>query len=108
MSQDRIKEDLEKNRSVEEKYNSQNISEKRQFLDISKNQEKVRVIHGANQDYFDIQGKTVGSVKKSLKEVFNIPSEAQAIVSGQNVDNDFVLKAGDSLEFIKEAGVKGN
>lgn len=107
MPQDRITNDFEKNNFIEEKNNPEKISEKRQFSELLRNQEKVRVIHGANQDYFDIQGKTVGSVKKSLKEVFNIPSEAQAIVAGSTVDNDFVLKAGDSLEFIKEAGVKG-
>lgn len=68
---------------------------------------KVRVVHGANQDYFDIEGKTVGAVRKSLREVFNIPSDAEALVSGKAVNDDFILEGGLSLEFVKESGVKG-
>lgn len=70
---------------------------------------KVRVVHGANEQYFDsLEGKTVGSVKKSLREVFNIPSDADALVSGKQVGDDFILEGGMSLEFVKEAGVKGD
>ena len=68
---------------------------------------KIRVVHGANQDYFDLEGKTVGSVRKSLREVFNIPGDAEALISGKAVGDDFVLEGGQSLEFVKEAGVKG-
>lgn len=70
--------------------------------------QKVRVVHGANEQYFDnLEGKTVGSVKKSLREVFNIPGDAQALVSNKEVGDDFVLDGGMNLEFVKEAGVKG-
>jgi hypothetical protein len=69
---------------------------------------KVRVVHGANEQYFDsLEGKTVGTVKKSLREVFNIPSDADALVSGKSVGDDFILEGGMNLEFVKEAGVKG-
>lgn len=70
--------------------------------------EKVRVVHGANEQYFDsLEGKTVGTVKKSLREVFNIPSDAEALISGKQVGDDFILEGGMNLEFVKEAGVKG-
>lgn len=68
---------------------------------------KIRVVHGANQDYFDIEGKTVGAVRKSLREVFNIPGDAEALIAGKAVGDDFVLEGGQSLEFVKESGVKG-
>jgi hypothetical protein len=69
---------------------------------------KVRVVHGANEQYFDnLEGKTVGMVRKSLREVFNIPGDANALVSGKEVADDFILDGGNSLEFVKEAGVKG-
>lgn len=68
---------------------------------------KVRVVHGANQDYFDLEGKTVGMVRKNLREVFNIPGDAEALVSGKAVGDDFILEGNSSLEFVKEAGVKG-
>jgi excisionase family DNA binding protein len=70
---------------------------------------KVRVVHGANEQYFDnLNGKTVGSVRKSLREVFNIPGDADALISGQEVGDDFILEGGMNLEFVKEAGVKGS
>jgi hypothetical protein len=69
---------------------------------------KVRVVHGANEQYFDnLEGKTVGSVRKSLREVFNIPGDAKALISGKEVNDDFVLEGSMALEFIKESGVKG-
>lgn len=69
---------------------------------------KVRVVHGANEQYFEnLQGKTVGMVRKSLREVFNIPGDASALIKGKSVGDDFVLEAGMNLEFVKEAGVKG-
>jgi hypothetical protein len=69
---------------------------------------KVRVVHGANERYFDnLEGKTVGMVRKSLREVFNIPGDADALIAGKAVGDDFVLEGGQNLEFVKEAGVKG-
>lgn len=68
---------------------------------------KVRVVHGSNEQYFELSGKQVGSVRKSLREVFNIPNDALAYVNGEEVKDDFVLESGSSLEFSKTAGVKG-
>jgi hypothetical protein len=70
---------------------------------------KVRVVHGSNEQYFDnLGGKTVGTIRKSLREVFNIPGDAEALISGKRVNDDFILEGGMSLEFVKEAGIKGN
>lgn len=69
--------------------------------------QKVRVVHGANEGYYELEGKTVGSVKKSLREVFNIPGDASALIEGKEVGDDFILEGGMNLEFSKEAGVKG-
>ena len=68
---------------------------------------QVHVIHGANEGYFPLSGKTVGSVRKSLREVYNIPGDAFALVNGQQVEDDFVLLEQNSLEFTKTAGTKG-
>lgn len=68
---------------------------------------KVRVVHGANEKYFDLEGKTVGMVRKNLREAFNIPGDADALIGGKSVQDDFVLEGGSCLEFVKEAGVKG-
>lgn len=70
--------------------------------------DKIRVVSGANEAYFDnLAGKSVGSVRKSLREVFNIPGDAEAVVDGKTVGDDFILASSSAIEFVKEAGEKG-
>lgn len=67
----------------------------------------IRVIHGANEGYFPVNGKTIGDVRKGLKDTFSLPGDAIAQVDGKDVNDDFVLASGQSLEFYKAAGTKG-
>lgn len=68
---------------------------------------KVKVIHGANDGEFNLSGSKVQTVRASLVDAFNIPGDATAYVNGEQVDANYVLKANDTLEFVKQAGVKG-
>lgn len=69
---------------------------------------RILVIHGANSQYFDnLVGKTVGSIKKSLRDVFNLAGDSPAQVGNKEVGDDYVMIGGQTLEFGKEAGVKG-
>lgn len=71
--------------------------------------EKVRIVHGANNQYFDgISGKTVGSVRKAIKDTFNIPGDAVASIDGKEVGDEHILRGGQVLEFSKTAGTKGD
>jgi hypothetical protein len=75
---------------------------------IDKLDGKVKVIHGANDDTFDgLVGQKVSTVRASLVDAFNIPGDALALVNGNQVDNNYTLQQNDTLEFIKQAGVKG-
>ena len=68
----------------------------------------VRVVHGANDQPFpNLEGKTVGWIKKNLRDAFNIPSDAESLVGGEQVGDEFVVSGGQTVEFVKEAGVKG-
>jgi hypothetical protein len=70
--------------------------------------DKVRVVHGANERYFDqLAGKSVANIRKLLREAFNIPGDAVALIDGKEVGDEFILNGGQSLEFIKSAGEKG-
>lgn len=68
---------------------------------------QVKVIHGANDGTFNLAGSKVSTVRASLVDAFNIPGEAQAFVNGEQVDNNYTLQQNDTLEFVKQAGVKG-
>jgi hypothetical protein len=68
---------------------------------------EIKVIHGANDGTFNLSGATIAQVRASLVDAFNIPADALAFVNGEQVDNEFVLKAQDTCEFVRAAGVKG-
>lgn len=105
MPQDRMEVDSGSRTNVSQTYQRPDIEET--LARVNSVASKVRVIHGANEGYYDLEGKTVGSVKKSLREVFNIPGDADALIGGKEVQDDFVLEAGMNLEFSKDAGQKG-
>lgn len=67
----------------------------------------VRVIHAANEGTYHLAGINVGAVRKSLREVFNIPEAAAAFIGGVPVLDGRVIVDGETLEFIREQGLKG-
>ena len=67
----------------------------------------VKVIHGANDGVFSLVGAKVSTVRASLVDAFNIPGDALAFVNGDQVDQNYTLQQNDTLEFVKQAGVKG-
>lgn len=69
---------------------------------------KTRVTYGANDEELNIpSGTTVAKIRKSLSEAWKIPADAEALVDGNTVDEDYVIKNSDALEFFKVSGVKG-
>jgi hypothetical protein len=60
-----------------------------------------RITHGPWDCYFEkIVGKPVGSIRRCLATIFNIPDDAEAFVGGSLVGPEYRLRAGDSLEFL--------
>lgn len=68
---------------------------------------KVTVMHGAQDAQFPVVGETVKSVRAAVLDAFNVPADAMTFVNGEAVDESYVLKENDTLEFVKQAGVKG-
>lgn len=68
---------------------------------------KVTVIHGAQDDVFDLAGHSVASIRENFEYAFGIPKDAKALVDGQFVNEDFVVEGNMVVEFIQSAGVKG-
>lgn len=67
----------------------------------------VRVSCGAASDNFQVVGKTVTQVAIFLREALNIDEKAQPIVNGEPVNPTYILKEGDTVEYVKLAGKKG-
>ena len=72
------------------------------------NEGKVRVVNGANSEYYDnLVGKKVSQVRKALRDVFNIAEKSEAYFNGQPIDENSIISSSGQLEFIKASGVKG-
>lgn len=67
----------------------------------------VRIVHGANEGRFTLAGQTVRLIAKSLRDAFNIPDDAQALVGGTEVSGDHIVADGETVEFVRTFGRKG-
>ena len=68
---------------------------------------KIKVSCGASSGRFPVVGKEITAVTQLLSEVLNIDATAEPIVNGEEVDGEYLLEDGDTLEFTKRAGRKG-
>jgi hypothetical protein len=67
----------------------------------------TRVVYGVNDLELDLAGRSIRTVYTVLVQVLNIPRGAQVSVNGSRVDDEYVVRPGDEIEFLKTAGVKG-
>ena len=65
------------------------------------------IINGVNTLAADLNGKSVAEVRAMLSQALNIDPEAAPVVNGDQVAEDYVLAAGEELEFVKSSGTKG-
>ena len=67
----------------------------------------TKVIYGVNELDLDLAWKSIRGIWKVLEQVLNIPRDAAVSVNGDRVQDDYVVRPGDEIEFQKQAGVKG-
>ena len=67
----------------------------------------VHVSCGASSGNFPVAGRTVKEIGEFLREVLNVDRLSTGLVNGRDVDASYVIKPGDTLEFLKPAGKKG-
>jgi len=68
----------------------------------------IQVTCGASTAAFPVEGKSVSEVAEFLREVLNVDKLSTGLINGKEVRGDYVLKAGDSLEYMKPSGRKGD
>lgn len=73
----------------------------------SKTSTTIQVSCGASSGTFPVAGRSVTEVGEFLREVLNVDRLSTGLVNGQEVGGDYLLKPGDTLEFLKPAGEKG-
>ena len=69
----------------------------------------VFITSGVQFGHFPVAGLTVGRARNRLSTHLNLSqdADARAVVDGQEVSDDYVLRAGQVLSLIRKAGVKG-
>lgn len=66
----------------------------------------VEVVHGPYSGYVQ-PNLSVAQVRAGLATRLNLPPEVQAVVDGELVGDETVLRDGQRLHFVREAGEKG-
>lgn len=69
----------------------------------------TKLMYGANTlEEEGLVGLTVGEIREKFAEALNLgDADPIAVIRGDDVDDDYVLKEGENLEFIKAGGEKG-
>lgn len=67
----------------------------------------IQVSCGASSGRFPVAGKTLAEVGEFLREVLNVSKLSTGLVNGKQEDGSYVIKDGDTVEFLKPAGKKG-
>lgn len=73
----------------------------------------VQVTCGANSYSVAVGGKTVAEIREKLGKVMDITDDRTAVINNDQAvplddETTTVVQAGASIEFIKQAGLKGN
>ncbi len=68
----------------------------------------VKTTYGVHEMIADAVGKTIADLRAGLQQAMNIPANAGAVIAGKRVGDGHILLAGQEVEFVKEAGVKGD
>ena len=67
----------------------------------------VSISSGPYAEELPVAGMTVGGIRSKFQDRFDIAPGSQAVLNGNQVGDDVVLKPGGALMFIQHAGEKG-
>lgn len=79
-----------------------------EFVKVSGRKGSIAVSAGVNRMDLELAGKTVSQVRKELASLLHIDNTWKAEVNGATCGATKRLRNGDSLEFIKDSGTKGD
>ncbi len=66
----------------------------------------VTVTHGLHQEQLPVANMTVGQIRQRLADRFDL-GDGRAQIDGRDVNDDVVVRPGQSLMFVHRAGEKG-
>jgi hypothetical protein len=69
--------------------------------------EGVDVLYGIHRMRFDVAGQTLAQARGSFEAALDIQPGARILADGKAVDEDHIISADETIEFMAEAGKKG-
>jgi len=67
----------------------------------------IHVSCGASSGEFPVVGRNIFEISEFLREALNVSRMSVALVNGAEVNDDYIVKSGDNVEYLKPAGQKG-
>jgi hypothetical protein len=67
----------------------------------------VMVSHGPYMERLPVGNMTVGEIRMRFGDRLDIDPQSQAVLDGQEVDEDIRVTIGQALAFVRKAGEKG-
>lgn len=65
------------------------------------------VCHGTFSEQLPVGGMRVSEIRGSYANRFNLDPLSQAVIDGQEVDDETIVEAGQLLVFVRRGGEKG-
>jgi hypothetical protein len=75
--------------------------------DESADRQLVLVTSGPHRERIPVTNMTVGEIRRRFSDRFDIDPQSAAVLDGQTVDDDIVVRAGQVLMFTHHSGEKG-
>jgi hypothetical protein len=69
---------------------------------------EAQVIYGASVQALPLAGLMLAQARDVAQAILRVDPRAQALVNGTPAEDDRVIAAGDTLEFVHHAGEKGS
>lgn len=67
----------------------------------------VTVSSGPYSESLPVADSTVGEIRARLRDRFDLPPDSQAMLDGNEVGDDVVVRASQALTFVRQSGEKG-
>lgn len=68
----------------------------------------VTVHHGLHTEQLPVANLTVGQIRSRFRDRLDIDPRSRAQIDGQDVSDDVVVRAGQMVMFVRQAGEKGD
>lgn len=67
----------------------------------------ARARFGVHNKQGELAGKTIGQLRSEVGKMWSLTKDTNAMLGTEKLDDDYVIKPGDSIEFTRRQGEKG-